>query len=313
MSHYTETTLCAVRKKRENIEMKRIILLSLLSVMIGNTVNGRIYERLRLKDGSIIEGYITSQKPGKTICFHAERTQYVVKADRYKVIDRDVSVEELSSGWKEWMEENPRAVKVEDGKRCLTLSRLAVKERDAVDSVAVDTAWVRITERGAMLKYVDVTARDCTLGIDEVKVLERVAREENMRSGLNDVIETVDGTVCEGQIVEQRIGESIRLLGQDGVTRVIMLRDIATQRKQPNNAGQDIFEQTPFVDVIDTGKEKTEGIVTYQKYGTAREKAYLYVLCEDRREHRVEIADIREMRKVENEKYKPQKVGDVTQ
>ena len=72
-----------------------------------------------MKSGSVVEGYIAEQKPGKSITIQTTTATIVVNSDslQNKVIER-VPVESLSKEWKIWAETNNKLID-NNGKKAL--------------------------------------------------------------------------------------------------------------------------------------------------------------------------------------------------
>ena len=309
-------------------------------LLCGLSASAKVYDRLVLKDGSVVEGYIISQHPGKDVTFRVERAVCSLRAEFIASIeDCELALNQLSPEWQAWAAEHPSAVKTTSSGQALVLSRVTLNTVEAVDSVAtVDEAsadsvavevpdrperdgrdvapadmpvdftaadFVRILERGPMVKYLDLTGNICEYRLQEIARMERLPREADLLTGLTDVVETRAGQTYEGQLVEQQPGQSVRVLTADGVVQVVNARDIASRKRKAANAGQDIFEQTPFLDVVVTADQEYQGIVTVQNYGTAKEPAYLCLLEKTGLERRIPVKTIKEMRNVENSQYRP--------
>ena len=68
-------------------------------------------EQIHMKSGSVVEGYIAEQKPGKHITIQTTKATIVVNSDslQNRVIER-IPIESLSKEWREWAEINKKYV-----------------------------------------------------------------------------------------------------------------------------------------------------------------------------------------------------------
>ena len=315
----------------ERIKLYTIVFLSLCcSIMWAEP-----HDKLILKDGSILEGYISVQRPGKDIIFMAEQaTVYIPSSKVLTIENQDVELNSLSDGWKKWASTNPSLVKKMDKKEYLVLSDILFPEIDTAkedtttlesDSTVLGTKvvaekyvnWnvvprkVRILERGAVIKYLDCSPNLYYMSWDDIGMIKREKRSAMELTGLIDVIELRSGEKFEGQIIEQVPNKLIRLLKANGVIEVINTKQIATQRKVKLNKDQGLFEQSPLLDIIQTkdGNE-VRGILIEQNYGNEKEGGYLLVQNERGDIQRKDNRNISKIRREKNMKYTP--LSDVT-
>ena len=196
---------------------KYLLLLSLMTVVMGHA---QVYDKLILMDGSMVEGRITVQHPGKDVVFQSDN-------------------EEVS------------------------------------------------------------------YPMEDILAIERIKRQDNALSGIDDIIETRNGKVFKGQIVKQLLGKSVYLFQDNGITQIISNDEIACQRKEKFNQEQSILEQTPFLDVVVTDNETYQGIIVLQNYGSEDEASYLCIQDEQGQEQKVDIANIIALRREPNSQYAP--------
>ena len=70
-------------------------------------VHATTVQKLLLKNGSELEGYISMQRPGKDFTFIAEKAIIYMPGTEIKsIVDHEVSIKQLSFGWIEWAEKN---------------------------------------------------------------------------------------------------------------------------------------------------------------------------------------------------------------
>ena len=89
-------------------------------IMLSANVNtfAQNIEQIYMKSGSVVEGYIAEQKPGKHITFQTTKATIVVNSDslQNRMIER-VPLESLSKEWKDWAEQNNKFIENEGRKQ----------------------------------------------------------------------------------------------------------------------------------------------------------------------------------------------------
>ena len=280
-------------------------------------------EKVILQDGSMLEGYMSIQRPGKDIVFMAQKATVYVPSDKVvSIVEHETEVDKLSDLWKEWLNENSNAIEMIHGKKYLTLSDIVLeKTNTAKDSVSEDnsrkiwsngTVWnvtprkVRILEKGAVIKYVDFTANTYYLSWQDIRSIVRPERVKTDLSGIVDEIELRSNEKLSGQIIEQVPGKFIRLLKDDGMIEVISLDKIATQKKVKLNKAQRLIEQVPYIEILDSKHRKAvRGVLVEQNYGTNQTEGYVLLQLENDEIWKCYSGDIIEIRKEKNEAYCP--------
>ena len=165
-------------------------------------------EQIYMKSGSVVEGYIAEQKPGKSITIQTTTATIVVNSDslQNKVIER-VPVESLSKEWKIWAETNNKLID-NNGKKQLELVTLEFK-----NSIY---SKVYIIEKGSLIKFIDVSPNQYTFKWGDMYRTVKNKRPDNLFSGLKEVLVLKDGTEIEGQITEQFPGKDLKITTEKG-------------------------------------------------------------------------------------------------
>lgn len=309
----------------------KLCLCLILNLCFG-VIWGKPYEKIILKNGSELEGYISVQRPGKEIVFVAEKAMvYLPSTFIQSVVNHEFDLASLATEWKEWVKVNQSAIKVKNKKEHLTLSDLVFKDKIALETdtitsitdsamVAIEKPvrnkinWnvvprkVRILERGAVLKYLDYSSNTYYLDWNDIESIKRDKRSEVDLSGLIDVIELRSGETIEGEIVEQIPDKQVRLLKDDGIVEVVESKQIVLQKKVKLNPDQSLFEQTPLIDCVQKlDGQSIRGVIVEQDYGTQKEPAYLLIQTFTSGTKKVELKNIHEIRKEINSEYKEKK------
>lgn len=277
------------------MKTKRFCWILLLNLLVL-TAGAEPYETVVLKNGSVLEGYISVQHPGKDIIFFAEKATVYIPVKQVKsVLEYDIEIETLSDPWKAWVGDNPLLVKTVRGSKFLQMTDIILAETAENDTVVLDSAvvretntplysnWnvvprkVRILEKGEVIKYLDFTPNSYYLDWKDIQAIKRAPRATTDLTGLIDVVALRTGEKYEGQIIEQIPGERIRLLKNDGIVEVINAGQIAFQQKKKLNPNQSLFEQSPLLDVVCIKKDEDTGIIVEQNYGGEKEPGYLLI------------------------------------
>lgn len=294
---------------------RKIYLGIILSLFCGIGLS-KPYEKVILKNGTQLEGYISVQHPGKEIVFIAEKAIVCIPFAKVEsIVDHDVELSSLSDGWQSWIKDNPAAIKEENGKNYLVLSDIIllandtlVVERDSFKTVDNGRDMfphdVRILEKGGTIKYLDFSKALYNITWDDILMIRRYERSSLDLTGIVDVVELHSGNVLEGQIIEQILGKQVRLKGNDGVVNVIDLEQIAVQKKKKLNVNQSLLEQSPLLEIVCTKQgKKITGVIVEQAYDKEQED-YLLIEEENGTIVRESSGNVTEIRKVLNPNYR---------
>jgi len=270
----------------------------LFSLFGETTANAQIVQKLQLKNGSVLEGYIAKQKPGKDLVFKSEHATIYMSGNQVKSYSEyNVKVSELDTKWAKWAEENDAFVGVDDN-RTFTFN-------DIVTDNGTITR-VRVLEKGAKVKYLDMSPREHTLNWDTIVVLTVDKRPKTLLSGIDRVYKLKDGTEREGQYVEEVPGKTLSLYTNDGVVEVCQTGDVVKYIMKGIHPTQSMLEQSPLLDVVDVkNASPVRGVIIEQNYGTNPNDDYLLIQREDGGTQSIKIKDVQEFRKEENKRYAP--------
>lgn len=278
------------------MKVVKIILIILLSV--ATIANAQIVQKLQLKNGSVLEGYIAKQRPGKDLIFKSEQATIYMSGNRVKSYSEHiVKVTELDTKWKKWAEENDAFVGVNEN-RTFTFNDI-ITENGKISRV-------RVLEKGAKVKYIDMSPREHILNWDTITVLSVDKRPKTLLSGIDRIYKLKDGTEREGQYVEEVPGKTLSLYTNDGVVEVCQTKDVMKYIMKGIHPTQSMLEQSPLLDVIDVKNATTiRGVIIEQNYGLNPNDDYLLIQREDGGTQSIKVKDVQEFRKEENKKYAP--------
>lgn len=306
-------------------------ILLFLSLVLTISSEAKIFEKVELKDGSIYEGYIMEQLPGKTVTVHVEAATILQSANKVSIVRKeDFLFSQLPEEWKAWAQVNKGYLRSVNGEKHLTLwyleqyAELAkdntdINDNDSVASIIVDDFedenncipeipqqhLVFVLEKGNNIKYVDLTRENKIINYSDIKQITRNTRHDDELSGINDLIKTRSGEVVKGQIVSLEMGNGIKILTDEGFVQTVSYADIAEQLKEKVNEDQDLYEQSPFLDVVLTEGKKYTGIIVKQNYGTTTIPGYLIIQDKASTDVRIPVKDVVVLQKIVNESYSP--------
>ena len=252
--------------------------------------------RIILSSETELTGYIARQRPGANITFAADKA-VVILDESPQIVDRKVKVNELSAQWKQWADENNAIVGV-GSESYLVLS-------DVIGSKET-ISGVRILERGAKLKYLDLTPREYSLPVDTIAIIKAEPRPQLQLSGVNRRYKLKNGLEYDGQYVEEVPGKTLSLYQQGGTVYVVNRNEVIKDVRYGINPNQTLFEQSALIDIVFLKDGTTKrGIIVERNYSTDRG----YIVIEDEsglQQQSIALSDVVEYRKERNGKYAPQ-------
>ncbi len=294
--------------------MKKKVSFAILFVSMAAFAQAQIVQTLNLKNGSVLNGYMKSQKPGSQCVFASENAVIVMDGKLVKQIQpHKTAYTILSDTWKQWAEANEVLYGIGDGRE-ITLCNLV----DAQGRLIKD---VYVLEKGEIVKYVEFATRDYPLNWDEVASIEYAKRPKTQLSGLNRSFTVKKGNTVKtatGQCIKENPEGIVYLLEDDGVVESFAMGDIVKDNSIKNNPNQSLFEQSQLLDeIVLKNGSVLKGIVTERNY----EDALSYFLL-TRRNNGVEFTtsikmdEVAEFRKTKNADFKSiqdilLKVGDI--
>ena len=292
----------------------RSLFVLLYFLICSGISNAQIIEKIILKNGSVLEGHIVSQVPNKNIEFYSEISTIVSEE---KCISKhgsiDIEKDDLSDNWQQWIKDNKESLFRKDGKCYLKLDdavihsqsirKDSVGDRYLLENQIAGTCKVKFLERYGSTKFVYANSKTFSIPYSSIFEIQKIPMDRNAISGTIDVVET-DNNAYEGQIISQKLGESVNVLCDDGCSVVIPSKQIKSQKKSGYNAKQSIFEQVPYIEIVTYDKTKTaRGIIVSQ---TISEKTGNYILVKTAEHEDVPIQnkDIVKIVKEKNPEYK---------
>lgn len=258
-----------------------------------------VVQSIILKNGTVLNGYIQLQNANGYMTVSADSALICLSSTMVEnFFESNYNEHELDNVWIKWAEEND-AFKTLNGKRVLTLTDIKLKDGRNISKV-------RIMEKGEVVKCFQRQTELYTVKWNEVEAIRGYKRPKNALSGINRVHYTKDGRQIEGEFAEET-DSTLSLYIADGMVHTLKIDDIVKYVLKPLNPTQDIFEQSPTLDILrlHNGTEIV-GIVIEQNYIEDKDVSnYFLIKKQNGTIQSVNISDIAEVRKKENEGYKP--------
>lgn len=284
--------------------MRRILLTIVMLLFVYSVTNAQVVQILNLKDGSVMRGFVKTQKPGTTCDFASENAIIVMEGKLVKEIRTEkVPYNKLSDEWKHWAEENEVLYGIGDGRE-MTFSTIVDKNGNRISNVYV-------IEKGESVKYVEFTKRDYTLKWENIISIEYLKRSNSMLSGINRSLSVKSGNevrTVSGQCLKEIPGKTIYLLESDGVVESFNMADVKKDNSIKNNPNQSLFAQSPLLDeILLKDGSVHRGIVTERNYQNTLNMYYILTSLNNGSEYTtsIQLGDVTEFRKLPNPDYKP--------
>ena len=155
------------------MRIKRIHIVILIFVTFFNIESAaQTFEQIHLNDGSVLEGYICEQIPGKSVSVQASKATLVANSDSLlSSNERMVAVTDLPSEWKKWVMAQPTSLNQ------VALSDLKFKNVEYKD--------VLITENGPTIQFISLSNKAYTLPWSKVSKTVKMQRPEGVVSGID--------------------------------------------------------------------------------------------------------------------------------
>lgn len=280
------------------MKIKKLLLIITLSGAICGYAQDN--QKVILKDGSELVGYISRQRPGENLTFTTKRAEIMVNAENVKsIVDHQVSVNNLSNEWKLWADKNDALMGNGDN-AYLVLSDI-ITTKGTVNHV-------RILERGVKVKYLELIPNNYSLSWDTIARINVAPRHKLQLTGINRKYKLRSGLEYEGQYVEEIPGKTLSLLQDNGVTLVFNRDEVLKDNRYKINPNQTLFEQSDLIDIVQLKNGKShKGIIFERNYSDADtiSNDYLLIQSENGSIQSINLSDVLEYRKEPNPIYEP--------
>ena len=300
--------------------MKKIIVL-VLSVFLFFQASAVVVQKVYLKNGSVLNGYIQKQDKSDNITFRSESAIICVSGQNTTTTERVYKISDLDKKWIEWAEENDAFNGIGDS-RTLTLNEVIFNHSnnfDLNDSVAViddqgmfenefkishpSVMKVKVLEKGLKIKYLELTPNTYNFSWDDIESVKADKREKTALSGIDRIYQLKNGQEVRGQYAGESYN-TLSLYTNGGMVETFDIDNVTKYFYKPLNPNQDIIEQSELVDVVRTKSNGIfRGIIVERNFTEGSN--YLIIQQQTGASQMLKFADIIEYAKEENSEYKP--------
>lgn len=258
---------------------------------LGTTVAQNV-EQIHMKSGSVVEGYIAEQKPGKHITIQTTKATIVANSDSLQsnVIER-IPLDSLSNEWREWAETNNRYID-NNGVKQLELSTLEFNNSKYTD--------VYLLEKGSIIKFLDLTPNQYKFVWGDMYRTVKSKRPDNLFSGLKEVLVLNDNSKIAGQIIEQFPGKDLKIATDKGEVLSFKFTQVKQIKTEKLNENLDLWPQIQLLDKITVKGESSELIGFISSRTLGKELVFEF---EDGSKRAIPQNQITSYAKIPNDKY----------
>ena len=278
--------------------MKKILSFMVAALAIAGSAEAVIVQKIYLKDGSVLSGYIQKQDDNGNLTIHSDVAEICLKSSQATISnEKNYTVGELDKNWVEWAEKN-EAFEGTGNQRTLYLADVTSKSKTV--------AKVKIIERGELVRYLEMSPDIYTIPWKDVLAIKGEKRCKTALSGINRIFQLKSGMEFEGQYAEET-DSLLTLYLNNGIRQSFKINDVIKYTFRPINPNQDIFAQSELLNIVKTKNgNETKGIIIEQNYTSAKDSEnYFLVQQPSGAIQSIKVSDILETRKEENPKFDP--------
>ena len=269
-----------------------LILVALEIFSENITVSAQNIEQIYMKSGSVVEGYIAEQNPGKHLIIQATKATIVANSDSLKdKITERILAENLPPEWKEWAEENNKYI---DNAGVKQLELVTLEFKNSVYSK------VFILEKGSLVKFIDLSPNRYTFKWGDMYRTVKSERPDNLFSGLKEVVVLADGSTVDGQIIEQFPGKDLKIVTDKNEVLSYKFDQVKQINTEKLNPKMDLWPQVQLLDKISVKGEDSDlvGFISSRTLGKE-----LVIEFENGNKRTIPQNQILSYAKIPNEKY----------
>ena len=289
--------------------MKKIASFIILALAFASSAQAVIVQKIYMKDGSVLSGYIQKQDDNGNLTFHSDIAEICLKSKDVTISnEKNYTVNELDKAWVDWAEEN-EAFEGAGNNRTLYLADVTSKSKTV--------SRVKIIERGELVRYLQMTPDVYLIAWKDVMAIKGEKRSKTALSGINRIFQLKSGMEFEGEYAEET-DSLLTLYLNNGIRQSFKINDVIKYTFRPINPNQDIFAQSELLNIVKTKNgNETKGIIIEQNYTSNSDtENYFLVQQQSGAIQSIKLSDIVETRKEENPKFDPKfdvllKEGDV--
>lgn len=278
--------------------MKKIASFIILALAFASSAQAVIVQKIYMKDGSVLSGYIQKQDDNGNLTFHSDIAEICLKSKDVTISnEKNYFVNELDKAWVDWAEEN-EAFEGAGNNRTLYLADVTSKSKTV--------SRVKIIERGELVRYLQMTPDVYLIAWKDVMAIKGEKRSKTALSGINRIFQLKSGMEFEGEYAEET-DSLLTLYLNNGIRQSFKINDVIKYTFRPINPNQDIFAQSELLNIVKTKNgNETKGIIIEQNYTSNNDtENYFLVQQQSGAIQSIKLSDIVETRKEENPKFDP--------
>lgn len=264
--------------------MKRYLVIALALVGVVCSLSAQNIDRIFAKDGSVYEGYISTQVPGKSIVVTAQSATLVV--DAAVITDLKYQVKEISSlptNMVAWLSKN-RSGDVTAKVASLKVNGVQYKD-------------VLILEQGSRYKIMVFTPSKFDIKWGNIV---KTIKIQNEASAIVDVVTLKSGKRFKGAITEQLIGVELKIKHDKNSVETIRLSDVLSIHSEVANNGGDIWSKLPLLDKVELKNGSVLiGFISSRMMGSS----IMFLTKESAVERSIPLVEIAKFHKLSNYSY----------
>ena len=238
--------------------MKKIASFIILALAFASSAQAVIVQKIYMKDGSVLSGYIQKQDDNGNLTFHSDIAEICLKSKDVTISnEKNYSVNELDKAWVDWAEEN-EAFEGTGNNRTLYMADVTSKSKTV--------SRVKIIERGELVRYLQMTPDVYLIAWKDVMAIKGEKRSKTALSGINRIFQLKSGMEFEGEYAEET-DSLLTLYLNNGIRQSFKINDVIKYTFRPINPNQDIFAQSELLNIVKTKNgNETKGIIIEQNY-----------------------------------------------
>lgn len=260
--------------------MKRCLVIVLALVGVVCSLSAQNIDRIFAKNGSVYEGYISTQIPGKSIVVSAQSATLVVDAAvitnlKYQV--KDVSA--LPNNMVAWLNKN------RPGDATVKVASLKVN--------GVQYNDVLVLEQGSRYKIMVFASSKFELKWGDIVKTTKIQKDASV---IVDVVTLKNGKRFKGSITEQIIGVELKIKHDKNSVETVRLSDVLSIHSEVAN-NSDLWAKLPLLDKVEL-KNGTVliGFISSRMMGSS----IMFLTKESAVERSIPLAEIAKYHKLSN-------------
>ena len=260
--------------------MKRYLVIALALVGVVCSLSAQNIDRIFAKDGSVYEGYISTQVPGKSIVVTAQSATLVV--DAAVITDLKYQVKEISSlptNMVAWLSKN------RSGDVTAKVASLKVN--------GVQYNDVLVLEQGSRYKIMVFASSKFELKWGNIVKTTKIQKDASV---IVDVVTLKNGKRFKGSITEQIIGVELKIKHDKNSVETVRLSDVLSIHSEVAN-NSDLWAKLPLLDKVELKNGSVLiGFISSRMMGSS----IMFLTKESAVERSIPLAEIAKYHKLSN-------------